>query len=120
MLSFRLIYLLGPVLLALGCPQPVPEPAPKPVGPKVLSEAPEVRLMRVLDASGDGYLGPLEFRSLGKGVDMGTADLDSDGYISAAELRTVLLAKTPLKKNHRGQGKFARPSDPDHREAPSE
>ena len=72
-------------------------------GPAVFAETPQARLMKVLDLNGDGSLTQGEFIYVSDNVAFAEADLDANGKVDEAELRTLVDNVTPLKTGYRGR-----------------
>ena len=90
----------------LSCDTEAPDASPQSAeysGPAVFAETPQARLMKVLDLNGDGSLTQGEFVYVSDNVHFAEADLDVNGRVDEAELRTLVENITPLKKGYRGR-----------------
>ena len=92
--------------VVLSCDTEGPDPASEKEeysGPAVFAQTPQARLMKILDLNGDGSLTKGEFIFVSDNVDFAEADLDVNGVVDEAELRTLVENVTPLKKGYRGR-----------------
>ena len=94
------------VITIASCDTEAPDASPQSAeysGPAVFAETPQARLMKVLDLNGDGSLTQGEFVYVSDNVHFAEADLDVNGRVDEAELRTLVENITPLKKGYRGR-----------------